>query len=55
MTVGGEICQHEFRGNMVVCPLPPSLQFGKDGVPLQVGDTAGLFRKAQAGGSAVWA
>ncbi|XP_041533534.1 macrophage-stimulating protein receptor isoform X2 [Microtus oregoni] len=36
MTVGGEICQHEFRGNMVVCPLPPSLQLGKDGVPLQV-------------------
>ncbi|XP_076773719.1 macrophage-stimulating protein receptor isoform X3 [Arvicanthis niloticus] len=36
MTVGGEVCQHELRGDMVICPLPPSLQLGKDGVPLQV-------------------
>lgn len=36
VTVGGEICQHELRGDVVVCPLPPSLQLGKDGVPLQV-------------------
>ncbi|XP_055485833.1 macrophage-stimulating protein receptor isoform X2 [Psammomys obesus] len=36
VTVGGESCQHELRGDVVVCPLPPSLQLGKDGVPLQV-------------------
>ncbi|XP_021085630.1 macrophage-stimulating protein receptor isoform X1 [Mesocricetus auratus] len=36
VTVGGEICQHELRGDVVVCPLPPSLQLGKDGVALQV-------------------
>ncbi|XP_051060688.1 macrophage-stimulating protein receptor isoform X2 [Phodopus roborovskii] len=36
VTVGGEVCQHELRGDVVVCPLPPSLQLGKDGVPLQV-------------------
>ncbi|XP_058298214.1 macrophage-stimulating protein receptor isoform X11 [Hylobates moloch] len=36
VTVGGESCQHEFRGDMVVCPLPPSLQLGQDGAPLQV-------------------
>ncbi|XP_011794444.1 PREDICTED: macrophage-stimulating protein receptor isoform X3 [Colobus angolensis palliatus] len=36
VTVGGESCQHEFQGDMVVCPLPPSLQLGKDGAPLQV-------------------
>ncbi|XP_025232752.1 macrophage-stimulating protein receptor isoform X3 [Theropithecus gelada] len=36
VTVGGESCQHEFRGDMVVCPLPPSLKLGKDGAPLQV-------------------
>uniref|UniRef100_A0A4X1SNE7 Macrophage-stimulating protein receptor n=1 Tax=Sus scrofa TaxID=9823 RepID=A0A4X1SNE7_PIG len=29
-------CQHELRGDVVVCPLPPSLQLGKDGAPLQV-------------------
>lgn len=45
MTVGGEVCQHELRGDMVICPLPPSLRLGKDGVPLQVGDTAGPLRK----------
>uniref|UniRef100_G1R5H2 Hepatocyte growth factor receptor n=1 Tax=Nomascus leucogenys TaxID=61853 RepID=G1R5H2_NOMLE len=36
VTVGGESCQHEFRGDTVVCPLPPSLQLGQDGAPLQV-------------------
>lgn len=36
MTVGGESCQHELRGDVVICPLPPSLQLGKDGTPLQV-------------------
>ncbi|XP_047630608.1 macrophage-stimulating protein receptor isoform X7 [Phacochoerus africanus] len=36
VTVGGESCQHELRGDVVVCPLPPSLQLGKDGAPLQV-------------------
>uniref|UniRef100_A0ABK0M2T8 receptor protein-tyrosine kinase n=1 Tax=Rattus norvegicus TaxID=10116 RepID=A0ABK0M2T8_RAT len=36
VTVGGEVCQHELRGDVVICPLPPSLQLGKDGVPLQV-------------------
>ncbi|KAL1781622.1 macrophage-stimulating protein receptor isoform X2 [Sigmodon hispidus] len=36
VTVGGEICQHELRGDVVVCPLPASLQLGKGGVPLQV-------------------
>ncbi|XP_031200394.1 macrophage-stimulating protein receptor isoform X4 [Mastomys coucha] len=36
MTVGGEVCQHELRGDVVICPLPPSLPLGKDGVPLQV-------------------
>ncbi|XP_048190858.1 macrophage-stimulating protein receptor [Perognathus longimembris pacificus] len=36
VTVGGETCRHELRGDVVVCPLPPSLQLGKEGVPLQV-------------------
>ncbi|XP_042521956.1 macrophage-stimulating protein receptor [Dipodomys spectabilis] len=36
VTVGGETCQHQLRGDVVVCPLPPSLKLGKDGVPLQV-------------------
>ncbi|XP_006171001.1 macrophage-stimulating protein receptor [Tupaia chinensis] len=36
VTVGGESCQHELRGDLVVCPLPSSLQLGKDGAPLQV-------------------
>ncbi|XP_014647774.1 PREDICTED: macrophage-stimulating protein receptor isoform X2 [Ceratotherium simum simum] len=36
VTVGGESCQHEFRGDVVVCPLPTSLQLGKDGASLQV-------------------
>nr|XP_051708378.1 macrophage-stimulating protein receptor isoform X3 [Oryctolagus cuniculus] len=36
VTVGGESCQHELRGDVVVCPLPSSLQLDKDGAPLQV-------------------
>ncbi|XP_035131444.2 macrophage-stimulating protein receptor isoform X3 [Callithrix jacchus] len=36
VTVGGESCQHEFWGDIIVCPLPPSLRLGKDGAPLQV-------------------
>ncbi|XP_060017811.1 macrophage-stimulating protein receptor isoform X2 [Lagenorhynchus albirostris] len=36
VTVGGESCQHELRGDVIVCPLPPALQLGKDGAPLQV-------------------
>lgn len=36
VTVSGKSCQHELRGDVVVCPLPPSLQLGKDGAPLQV-------------------
>ncbi|XP_062970653.1 macrophage-stimulating protein receptor isoform X4 [Cynocephalus volans] len=36
VTVGGESCQHELRGDVVVCPLTPSLQLGMDGAPLQV-------------------
>ncbi|XP_053456230.1 macrophage-stimulating protein receptor isoform X2 [Nycticebus coucang] len=36
VTVGGESCQHKLLGDVVVCPLPPSLQLGKDGAPLQV-------------------
>lgn len=32
----GQRCQHELRGDVVICPLPTSLQFGKEGVPLQV-------------------
>lgn len=38
VTVGGESCPHEFRGDVVICPLSSSLQLGKDGTPLQVGD-----------------
>ncbi|EHB14821.1 Macrophage-stimulating protein receptor [Heterocephalus glaber] len=36
VTVDGESCQHELRGDVVVCPVPPSVQLSKDGVPLQV-------------------
>ncbi|XP_012576046.1 PREDICTED: macrophage-stimulating protein receptor isoform X2 [Condylura cristata] len=36
VTVGGESCQHELRGDVVICPLPHSLQLGEDGTPLQV-------------------
>ncbi|XP_030743467.1 macrophage-stimulating protein receptor [Echinops telfairi] len=36
VTVGGEACQHEFRGDVVICLLPPSLELGETGAPLQV-------------------
>ncbi|VFV17347.1 macrophage-stimulating protein [Lynx pardinus] len=36
VTVGGKSCQHELRGDVVICPLPSSLQLDKDGAPLQV-------------------
>uniref|UniRef100_A0A8C0WPK7 Macrophage-stimulating protein receptor n=1 Tax=Castor canadensis TaxID=51338 RepID=A0A8C0WPK7_CASCN len=36
VTVGGETCQHELRGDVVVCPLTSSLHLDKDGAPLQV-------------------
>ncbi|XP_030888238.1 macrophage-stimulating protein receptor isoform X4 [Leptonychotes weddellii] len=36
VTMDGKSCQHELRGDVVICPLPPSLQLDKDGVPLQV-------------------
>ncbi|XP_044773057.1 macrophage-stimulating protein receptor isoform X5 [Neomonachus schauinslandi] len=36
VTVDGKSCQHELWGDVVICPLPPSLQLDKDGVPLQV-------------------
>ncbi|XP_036905579.1 macrophage-stimulating protein receptor isoform X2 [Sturnira hondurensis] len=36
VTVGGKSCQHELRGDVVICPLPPSLPLDKDGTPLQV-------------------
>ncbi|XP_047549622.1 macrophage-stimulating protein receptor isoform X1 [Lutra lutra] len=36
VTMDGKSCQHELRGDVVICPLPPSLQLDKDGIPLQV-------------------
>ncbi|XP_069331822.1 macrophage-stimulating protein receptor isoform X4 [Eulemur rufifrons] len=36
VTVGGKSCQHKLLGDVVVCPLPPSLHLGRDGVPLKV-------------------
>ncbi|XP_044109478.1 macrophage-stimulating protein receptor isoform X4 [Neovison vison] len=36
VTMDGKSCQHELRGDVVICPLPSSLQLDKDGVPLQV-------------------
>ncbi|XP_023561853.1 macrophage-stimulating protein receptor [Octodon degus] len=51
VTVGGESCQHELRGDVVVCPLPLSVQFSKDGVPLEVcvdGDCHNLGRVVRA-------
>ncbi|XP_073086700.1 macrophage-stimulating protein receptor isoform X1 [Manis javanica] len=36
VTVGGTSCQHELRGDVVVCPLSASLQLGMDGALLQV-------------------
>ncbi|XP_051708377.2 macrophage-stimulating protein receptor isoform X3 [Oryctolagus cuniculus] len=52
VTVGGESCQHELRGDVVVCPLPSSLQLDKDGAPLQVcvdGACHGLGRVVRPG------
>ncbi|XP_057560724.1 macrophage-stimulating protein receptor isoform X3 [Hippopotamus amphibius kiboko] len=43
VTVGGESCQHELRGDVIICPLPPSLQLGKDGAPLQVCVDGGCY------------
>lgn len=40
VTVSGKSCQHELRGDVVVCPLPPPAT-GKDGAPLQVGSSVG--------------
>lgn len=48
VTVDGKMCQHELRGDVVICPLPPSLQLAKDGVPLQVGSSADLLRETWA-------
>lgn len=50
VTVSGKSCQHELRGDVVVCPLPPSLQLGKDGAPLQVGSSVGPPQETQVGG-----
>nr|KAF6335510.1 macrophage stimulating 1 receptor [Pipistrellus kuhlii] len=36
VTLGGESCQHELRGDVVICPLPPALPLGGDGALLQV-------------------
>ncbi|KAK2500512.1 hypothetical protein MC885_011359, partial [Smutsia gigantea] len=36
VTVGGKSCQHELRGDVVICPLSASLQLGTDGALLQV-------------------
>lgn len=41
VTVGNKSCDHELRGDVVICPLPPSLQLGKNGAPLQVGSSVG--------------
>ena len=54
VTVSGKSCQHELRGDVVVCPLPPSLQLGKDGAPLQVGSSVGPPQETQVGGGAVY-
>ncbi|XP_044789516.2 macrophage-stimulating protein receptor isoform X3 [Bubalus bubalis] len=43
VTVSGKSCQHELRGDVVVCPLPPSLPLGKDGAPLQVCVDGGCY------------
>ncbi|XP_036122737.1 macrophage-stimulating protein receptor isoform X3 [Molossus molossus] len=56
VTVGGQSCQHEFRGDVVICPLPPFLQLGKDGTPLQVcvdGDCRILGRVVRPGSEGV--
>ena len=49
VTVSGKSCQHELRGDVVVCPLPPSLQLGKDGAPLQVGSSVGPPQETRVG------
>ncbi|XP_013977614.1 macrophage-stimulating protein receptor isoform X1 [Canis lupus familiaris] len=36
VTVDGKVCQHELRGDVVICPLPPSLELDKEPLPLQV-------------------
>lgn len=48
VTVGGKSCQHELRGDVVICPLPSSLQLDKDGAPLQVGSSAGPLHETWA-------
>lgn len=45
VTVGGKRCQYEFRGDVVVCPLPPSVQLSKDGTPLKVCSPTGPHGK----------
>lgn len=50
VTVGGKSCEHELRGDVVICPLPPSLQLGKDSAPLQVGSSAGPSEETWAKG-----
>lgn len=55
VTVSGKSCQHELRGDVVVCPLPPSLQLGKNGAPLQVGSSVGPPQEARVGGGGLQA
>ena len=56
VTVSGKSCQHELRGDVVVCPLPPSLPLGKDGAPLQVGSSVGPPQETRVGGASTgWA
>ncbi|KAM5229802.1 macrophage-stimulating protein receptor isoform 2-T2 [Hipposideros larvatus] len=52
VTVGNKRCDHELRGDVVICPLSPSLQLGKNGAPLQVcvdGDCHILGRVVRSG------
>ncbi|KAF6313165.1 macrophage stimulating 1 receptor [Rhinolophus ferrumequinum] len=56
VTVGNKSCDHELRGDVVICPLPPSLQLGKNGAPLQVcvdGDCHILGRVVRSGSGGV--
>ncbi|XP_066207270.1 macrophage-stimulating protein receptor isoform X2 [Saccopteryx leptura] len=56
VTIGGKSCQHELQGDLVICPLPPSLHLGKDGTPLQVcvdGECHILGRVVQTGSEGV--
>lgn len=48
VTVGTKRCDHELRGDVVICPLSPSLQLGKNGAPLQVGSLAGPLQETWA-------